>query len=253
MSLLKKIVPLAVAAVMGLMVYSWLTGISDVDIYAYHKADYRTGDRVLVPGSIAAVSQQGNITEICSLKANGLASGSIEKAIYYNQLREDFPEYVKSIGVVMALFGGNEEVPVAEDTPLPELAFDPDKLPASGREFLGGASEIRQLDAANDFVEPDCETRMAWHLSNGYKVCTVRKTLNATRLRNDGSIEVQTVAVAFAEHSNFVGPTTFAKADLDYNSAAQSANGKPCEGSALPWTAKMRRTLGIIQRMPLPV
>jgi hypothetical protein len=204
----------------------------------------------LQPGSIAAVSPQGNITEICSLAYATKPEDAAETAIYYNQLKEDFPAYITSIRQIVGA--------VREDTDangfVTRNALGGVNAPLTGRRFTGKAEEIKDLRDANKFAEPDCEVRMAWHLSHGYKVCTVRKALNAQVLQADGSIKVTTVAVAFAEHSNFVGPSTFKKADYPYNEAARSANGQPCAGSSLPWPAKVRRSLGIIQRVvPQPV
>ena len=243
----KKIVATASLLVAGLILYTWLTGVSDGDIYAYHDADFLTGDRRLSPGSIAAVSPKGNISEICSLKAGGLIEDGVHTSLYYNVLREDFPTYVKSIKIVTWAFG---DANAAE--PPTGLLYDPDKLPSTGRRFTGTERVIKNLAQANQFEEPDCEARMAWHLSNGYKVCTVRKALNGTVLGNDGTIRIRTVAVAFAEHSNFVGKSTFEKANLEYNDQARAANGQPCDGSSLPWTAKIRRSLELIDRIQVP-
>ena len=247
MTLIKVSLTIAVLAVTGWLSYSSLTGISDADIYAFHRADYRTVDRKLQPGSIAAVSPQENITEICSLAHNKKLSPEVETAIYYNQLKEDFPAYVGSIKLFLnAVWKEGSENSTASD--------DLNNRPISGREFTGESKEIKDLQTATEFSEPDCEVRMAWHLSHGYKVCTVRKALNAAVLQADGSIEVTTVAVAFAEHSSFVGESTFKKADYPYNNAAKLANGQPCAGSSLPLPAKVRRSLGIIQRIvPEPV
>ncbi|MHA6263674.1 hypothetical protein ACXYMO_10765 [Arenibacterium sp. CAU 1754] len=243
----KRIMATALLIFSGLLAYTWLTGVSDGDIYAYHRADFRTGDRQLVPGSIAAVSPKGNISEICSLKAQGLAESGVQTSLYYNVLREDFPSYVKSIQIVAWMLGDPGE---PSDEVMIEL--DADKVPSTGRKFTGGEMVIKNLAQANTFNEPDCEERMAWHLSNGYKVCTVRMSLNKAVLDNSGTIRVRTVAVAFAEHSNFVGPSTFKKAEVPYNKVAKRANGKSCEGGSLPWTAKLRRSLEIIDRVPLP-
>ncbi|AXI45736.1 hypothetical protein C1J03_06635 [Sulfitobacter sp. SK012] len=243
----KRIVATAVLLSFGLFIYVWLTGISDRDIYAYHRADYETGDRQMAPGSIAAVSPKGNISEICSLKAGGLVENGVHTSLYYNVLREDFPSYVKSIKFVAWAFGDT-----GQESTTPQLSFAPNQLPASGREFRGSELVIKNLAEANQFAEPDCETRMAWHLSNGYKVCTVRKSLNKAVLGNDGTIRIRTVAVAFAEHSNFVGESTFVKGNIDYNEQAQIANGQPCEGSPLPLSAKVRRWLELIDRVAAP-
>jgi hypothetical protein len=257
MSILVKtaVATLATAAIAaaGLVIYSWLTGISDADVYAYHKADYRTVDRKLTPGSIVAVSPQGNISEVCSLEADGMSSNRTENAIYYNQLREDFPAYIRSISLVMAVFGGTEQPDeLVTQGAANLLSRDTGTFPAFGRSFTGQELEIKDLQVAHAFKQSECEANMAWHLSRGYRVCTVRKSLNAAVLRDDGSIEIRTVAVAFADHSNFVGPRTFAKAGVAYNKAAQSANGKACDGGSLPWIATMRRSLGVIQRIQVP-
>jgi hypothetical protein len=237
----------AIFLVSGLFAYSWLMGVSDGDIYAYHEVDFRTGDRQMAPGSIAAVSPQGYVSEICSLKADGLSESRIQTSLYYNVLREDFPSYIRSIKA-MAWLVGNENLAADPEAPM----VDPNKLPQNGRRFTGSERVIRDLRLANDFEQGDCEALMALHLSLGYKVCTVRKSLNAVVFENTGAIRITTVAVAFAEHSNFVGESTFRAADVPYNTMAQQANGKPCNGGSLPWTVRVRRSLEIIDRVPVP-
>ena len=244
----KRIGLLVLLMVSGLFAYSWLLGVSDGDIYAYHEADFRTGDRLLAPGSIAAVSPRGNISEICSLKADGLSVSRIQTSLYYNVLREDFPGYVRSIKAMAWLIGEANAAPDPE-TPV----IDPKLLPTSGRKFTGSEKVIKDLSMADDFREIDCEEKMAWHLSRGYKVCTVRKSLNARVLDNaTGAIHRRTVAVAFAEHSNFVGKSKFNDEDAPYNKLAQRANGKSCDDGSLPWSVRMRRSLEIINRVYLP-
>lgn len=233
--------------VSGLFAYSWLLGVSDGDIYAFHEVDFRTGDRVLAPGSIAAVSTSGNISEICSLKAHGLSESRVQTSLYYNVLREDFPGYVKSIKAMAWLVGKDGAVPETKVT-----LVNVEMLPKTGRRFTGNEKVIRDLSLANEFEQSDCEEQMAWHLSRGYKVCTVRKSLNAAVLENTGTIRIRTVAVAFADHSNFVGEGTFRTAGVPYNTLARRANGKPCNGGSLPWTARVRRSLEIIDRVNVP-
>lgn len=244
---LKRIGLAIVLSMSGLFIYSWLFGVSEGDIYAYHDADFRTGDRLLAPGSIVAVSPRRNISEICSLKADGLSQSSMKTSLYYNVLREDFPRYVKSIKAMAWLIG--EANASAETEP---LATNLEQLPQTGRKFRGSENVIRDLQQANAFEQEDCEEKMAWHLSRGYKVCTVRKTLNAAVLDNSGAIHRRTVAVAFAEHSNFVGRSKFNEEDAPYNEMAKQANGKRCDVGSLPWTVRIRRTLEIIDRVDVP-
>lgn len=247
MPYIKTIVSCALLVVTGMLTHSWLTGVSDNDIYAYHKLDFRTGNRDLSPGSIAAVSKSGEISEICSLKTEGLAINAVESSVYFNVLKEDFPSYVRSLEIFIRLFGDAEPQSAALDT-----VFAAKDVPTSGRKFTGKQFVIKDLSLATQFEEPDCQARMAWHLSNGYRVCTVRRSLYSVVLDNSGAIlRGQTVAVAFAEHSNFVGETTFRNAGLPYNDLAKSANGQPCDGDSLSWTSKLRRSLQIIDRVEL--
>ena len=148
----KRIGVLALLMVSGLFGYSWLLGVSDGDIYAYHEVDFRTGDRVLAPGSIAAVSARGNISEICSLEADGLAESSVQTSLYYNVLREDFPGYVKSIKAMAWLIGDANAAPEPESP-----AIDPKMLPTTRRKFTGREKVIKDMSMANDFTEIDCE------------------------------------------------------------------------------------------------
>ena len=106
---------------------------------------------------------------------------------------------------------------------------------------------------ATQFSNADCEFKMAFHLSTGKRICTVEKVLRRVALQQDGSIQIRTVAVAFAEYSNFVTPTKFDKLELDYTEAAAAANGKKCDGSSHPWTTTVKRSLNVIQRMPVEV
>jgi hypothetical protein len=245
MRLFKTVGTTAVLVVVGLLVFVWFTTINEKDIYAFHEYPF-DADREVTPGSVVALSKRGNLTRICDFQGAEVEVGPVQRAIYYNQLREDFPTYVKSIAVVKSLFGTDSETEaVLNQTELAQV---------DGRDFIMRNAVVTDLSAtATQFAENDCERKMAWHLSKGYRACTVEKVLRRVVLQEDGSIEVQTVAVAFAEYSNFVTPTKFEEFNIAFTGAAAAANGKKCEGSSHPWTTTVKRGLNVIQRMPVSV
>ncbi|MBO9402163.1 hypothetical protein [Shimia sp. R9_3] len=246
MKLLKTVLSMAVVVVAGLFAFSWFTNVTEEDIYAFHELDFDTNPIRLTPGSVVAVSPNGKVTRICDFDIASIHTGPVEKSIYYNQLRQDFPSYVKSIALVKTVFGSD-----AEKT----LAVAGDTLAAyEGREFVGRNAAITNLkDTAKNFDDPNCEHDMAWHLSKGYKACTVEKVLNQVMLQDSGAINVQTVAVSFAEYSNFVTPKKFDEFGIEYTDAAAGANGQKCEGSSHPWTTVVKRKLNVIQRVTVSV
>ena len=246
MRLVKTVIGAAALIVAGLFAFSWFTNVTEEDIYAFHELDFDTNPIRLTPGSIVAVSPNGKVTRICDFEVDSIHSGPVEKAIYYNQLRQDFPSYVKSIALVKSVFGADSDQALA-------LSGEADGA-YRGREFVGRNAAITNLkDTAKNFDDPDCEHDMAWHLSKGFKACTVEKVLNQVMLQDSGAITVQTVAVSFAEYSNFVTPKKFDEFGIEYTEAAAGANGQKCEGNSHPWTTVVKRKLNVIQRVTVSV
>ncbi|XDA97431.1 hypothetical protein AB1M95_15100 [Sulfitobacter sp. LCG007] len=246
---LKLVATAAACTVSGWMGFTWLTGVTEPDIYAYHDVDFGTGSMTLTPGSILAVSPRGKITQICSLEAgeDNIAPGDLFTDVYYNMLREDFPDFIRAVVLTRdAISGDSVEIEARSGETIRLTA-----PPRSGKTFTGRESQITDLTKARVFEQDDCERQMAWHLSKGYKACTVLKTLNAAMRDETGTLRMRTVAVSFAEHSNFVMQSKFEEEGIPYNEAAQAANGKPCNGSTLPWIAKLRDRLQIINRVAL--
>ncbi|MDW4499459.1 hypothetical protein R5H30_15815 [Sulfitobacter sp. D35] len=239
----------AAFTVSGWMGFTWLTGVTDPDIYAYHDVDFGTGSMTLNPGSIVAVSPRGKITAICRLKADqeNITPGDLFTYVYYNMLREDFPEFIRAVVLTRdAIAGDTVEIEAQNGQ---TLTFS--TPPRSGKAFTGREAQIQDLTKARTFAEEDCERQMAWHLSKGYKACTVLKALNAAVRDPAGNLRMKTVAVAFAEHSNFVMESKFEEEGIPYNDAARNANGKACDGTTLPWIAQLRNKLQVINRVEI--
>ena len=254
MQYLKMTVIAGVVTAFGLMSYSWLTGLNDPDIYLYHGAPHGTNSLTLKPGSIVALSPRGNISTICNLKTERqvVDRGEVFTYVYFNTLRADFPEFLRVAKEVWRLWESEkaEELTIETSTGETITLSDP---PTWGRKFTGREAMIRDLSEADEFEEPDCESRMAWHLSRGFKACTVFKVLNAAvRDEDTGTLQMRTVAVSFAEYSNFVGPSKFSEPEAPYTDAAKKANGALCDGSTMPWITKLRHKLQVINRTSDP-
>ncbi|MBO9473534.1 MULTISPECIES: hypothetical protein [unclassified Shimia] len=246
MKLVKTVLVTAAMVVAGLFAFSWFTTVTEDDIYAFHELEFDTNPIRLTPGSVVAVSPNGKVTRICDFAIDSIHRGPIEKSIYYNQLRQDFPNYVKSIALVKTMFGSDADKTLALTGEEP-VSYE-------GREFVGRNAAITNLkDTAKNFEDPTCEHDMAWHLSKGFKACTVEKVLNQVVLQESGTINVQTVAVSFAEYSNFVTPQKFDEFGIEYTEEAAGANGQKCEGSSHPWTTVVKRKLNVIQRVTVSV
>lgn len=249
MLIAKTVAVVSAATISGWMGFSWLTGVTETDIYAYHSVEFSTGDMLLHPGSVVAVSPRGQITRICSLKAVTNEPGDLFTYVYYNLLRKDFPDFVEAVKMVKNTWQGDSvtiEATTGETITLTAA-------PRNGKKFTGREASITDLREADEFLETDCEAKMAWHLSEGYLACTVQRSLNAAIRNPEGELKMKTVAVAFAERSNFVIQSKFDEAGVPYNKAAQAANGQRCDGSTLPWIVKLRRNLQIIDRMRVNV
>lgn len=243
MRIMKTVLVMAFLVIAGLFTFTWFTHVTEDDIYASLNVEFEVDPLTVTPGSILALSRNGSVSHICDLGSVGFETGPIEKTIVYNQLRQDFPVFVKAVSAIKHLFeDGESGAEGAVDT-------SPDRY--TGREFIGTTSTVTNLSTtATQFDDKQCELSMAWHLSQGYRACTVKKVLKRVALMPDGSIDrSKTVAVTFAELSNFVTPEQFSKFDLPYTEAAAAANGQPCDGNSHAWPTDLKRKLNVIQRV----
>jgi hypothetical protein len=256
-----------VAFFVMLLTFTWLSEVSDADVYAYHEADFDTDLKLVSPGAIVALSRSGEITRICSLKqgkpdsderpAMQVRTSLPPTGLYYNKLAENLPVFVGVVENIKSTFG----IPVAAD---PVAAADipavtgASFVPRVARVFKGQPVGLERLVDHDQFDEPDCEKQIASHISRGYRACTVLRVLNQVELDADGrailddetgTIMLRTVAITLAEDANFVKESAFARYDLDYNDNAREANGVKCKGSSLPWSARFRKALEVIGRI----
>lgn len=83
-----------------LLTFTWLSEISDADVYAYHEADFDIDLNLVSPGATVALSKSGNNTRICSLSQGAVAAADQPElratpippaGLYYNKLLENLP------------------------------------------------------------------------------------------------------------------------------------------------------------------
>lgn len=255
-----------VAFFVMLLTFTWLSEISDADVYAYHEADFDIDLDLVSPGAIVALSKSGNITRICSLSQGAVGradrapvqAASIPPAgLYYNKLRENLPVFVGVVDDIKTTFGMSVEAEKLSDDSMPEI-HTAGFVPKFARIFRGNPVGVQSLIGFDKFDEDDCERRMAWHLNKGYRACSVLRVLNQVDLDADGrpvlddetgTIRQRTVAITLAEDANFVMEEEFVRFGIPYNDNARKANGAKCNGSSLPWSARFRKALEVIGRI----
>lgn len=246
-----------VAFFVMLLTFTWLSEVSDADVYAYHEADFDTDLTLVSPGAIVALSRSGDVTRICSLK-RGVSDGEIAPVIetalnpptglYYNKLRENLPIFVGVVENIKTTFGMSVKAQKTHAVEVSEVSTA-GFVPKFARVFKGRSVGLETLIGFDKFDEEDCEKRMAWHLSKGYRACSVLRVLNQAELDETGAIKRRTVAITLAEYANFVKQSAFEKYDFAYNDNARKANGANCKGSSLPLSARFRKYIEVIGRV----
>lgn len=245
-----------------LLAFTWLSGVSDADVYAFHDTDFDTEIPLLAPGAIVALSDSGEITRICSLKKGGIASGVPTRQVpktglYYNKLAENLPAFVGVVDTIKTTFGLSVmagSVEAADDTKVLQAGF----VPKVARVFKGEPSDMGNIPEYDHMDEPDCEKRITERLSKGYRACTVYRVLNEVVQDQDGrpvldnetgTYALRTVAITFLDDGHFMMMSAFESFGVEYNERAEKANGARCSGSSLPWSARFRKFLEVIGRV----
>ncbi len=245
MRFVKPILIGAALAVTGLYAFASFATVTEDDIHVFHNVNHDTDTLIFQPGDIVALNKSGNLTFICDFKVPHVKYGPIENAIYYNQLAHQMPAFVSFVDAIKALFGFGG-VPDPESPSVQQAVYD-------GLEFTSMNGVLTDLDSMPTEFEQqeECERRMAMHLAEGVKACTITKVLNEVSMSDDGSIVRQTTAVAFKPYSNFVGPEKLKEFQIQNPEAVAAANGKKCDDYTYHWSTYVKKKLNVIQRVPV--
>lgn len=242
-----KLLTAAVTVLTGLiLVVYYLTEVNEYDVYAYHTFDSPVRERPLRAGDIVALEPDGDMPRVCDLNLDEAAFDADPLSdVYLNSLRESIPQAAAYIA------WAGEQVGLGRGDAAPFMV-------RLERPFVGRKTVLAQVEEAPDLSD-SCECRQVRRLAQGDPVCTVNASLiETTRPQWPGETRLpdsavgRTVAVDLAGRSNWMSDAAFARCGVELDAVARKARRAQCHGR-LPFDAKMRRMLGLIEREGRPI